>query len=73
MNSNNYGTITESSKDYGVNEILIHFEGDRPTSQQINNYVKDHYGAHGLILDYDISEPNDFKGLSNPGSIIVRL
>lgn len=73
MSLNEWGTIIGSSKDWGVNEVLIHFEGRRPTDQEINRYIKDIYNAHGLILDYDISEPSDFRELPNPGSIVVRL
>lgn len=71
MDFKDYGTITESSKDYGVSEVLIHFEGERPTIEQINNYCRDYWGAHGLILE--INDYREFRGIINPGSILVRL
>jgi len=62
----------ESSKDYGDNTILIIFDGETPSRDEIINYVEKNYGDVNNPT-IDIEEPSEYNGLKNDGCINVSL
>lgn len=60
--------ILESSRDVSTGLILLIFEGDTPTQQQIDDYT---YAHHGVTGKADIEPTSECKGLKNPGTIRV--
>ena len=62
--------IIDSSKDYFTGIVLLNFEGDTPSTKEINEWCSRHYGF--IPSNIDIDEPNDFMGYINPGIIHCR-
>ncbi len=64
--------ITDSSMDYGTNELLIHFEGAKPTIEELSSFMRQNYGGSPYIIT-NIFPPSGHNGLTNPGSIIIAM
>ena len=62
--------FSNSSKDYGTDEVTITFDGDIPSKEEIIRYCKKNYGF--IPLSIDIEPPSNYKGLENPGIIRVK-
>ena len=62
--------FSNSSKDYGTDEVTITFDGDIPSKEEIIQYCKKNYGF--IPLSIDIEPPSNYKGLENPGIIRVK-
>jgi len=60
--------LLDSSKDYFTGQVVITFDGDAPTREEVNMYCMRNYGfAPGG--EYEIEPPNDFMGYINPGTL----
>jgi hypothetical protein len=62
--------FSDSSKDYGTDEVTITFDGDIPSKEEIIQYCKKNYGF--IPSSIDIEPPSNYKGLENPGIIRVK-
>ena len=62
--------FSNSSKDYGTDEVTITFDGDIPSKEEIIQYCKKNYGF--IPSSIDIEPPSNYKGLENPGIIRVK-
>lgn len=65
--------IFDSSKDYGTNSVLIHYDGkdnEFPDEEDVWDYMTKNHGEKGEIEE--ISPPNHDKFRYNCGSITVK-
>ena len=60
--------IYESSKDYGTGQVLILWDGDKPSNDEFLEYAMDEYGVAGTL---EVEEPTEFRGMTNLGTAIV--
>lgn len=60
--------IYESSKDYGTGQVLILWDGDKPSDDEFVEHAKNEYGTIGKLT---VEEPTMFRGMSNPGTATV--
>lgn len=60
--------IYESSKDYATGEVLMLWDGDRPSNEEFIEYAKENHGVAGKLV---IEDPTTFKGFQNPGTATV--
>lgn len=64
--------IFESQKDYVGGFILMLFDGEMPSDNEIREYVKKHYGDD--IDEIEAIDPvSQFYGLKNAGTVHVRI
>jgi len=62
--------ITESSKDYVTGNVLMLWDGEVPTYEEVNQYCFDNYGFRPNF-NYEVDAPNDFMGYINPGTVVA--
>jgi hypothetical protein len=62
--------ITDSSKDYFTGKILMIYDGDIPSYEEVNQYCFDNYGFRPNF-DYTVEPPNEYRGYINHGTVIV--
>lgn len=60
-----------SSMDYMRNVLLITFEGEAPSQEDITEFCIANYGQSPDTCD--ITLPEEFRGMSNLGTIIVTF
>jgi len=60
--------IYESSKDYGTGQVLILWDGDKPSNEEFMKYARTEYGVTGAL---EVEEPTSFRGMTNPGTATV--
>ncbi len=66
--------ITESSRDFNNRTVLILFEGETPSVEQIKEYVRQQYNTEPCYCRVNgIEQPSEFFGLKNPGTVSVKL
>ena len=65
--------IYDSSKDYGSGQILILWDGNRPSDEEFLDHAKNNYGGNNKLLT--VEEPTYFRGqvhgMKNPGTAVV--
>lgn len=64
--------IYDSSKDYIGGFILMLFDGETPSDNEIREYVKKNYGDDIDEIG-EIDPVSEFHGLKNAGTIHVRI
>lgn len=60
--------IFGATKDYGTGQVIMEWDGDRPTDEEFLAYAEEYYSTDGML---DVEEPSHFKGLYNPGIATV--
>ena len=60
--------IYDSSKDYGTGQVLILWDGDKPSNDEFLEHAMNEYGVTGTL---EVEEPTVFQGMVNPGTAIV--
>lgn len=60
--------IYESSKDYGTGQVLMLWDGDKPSNEEFLEYSKIWYGVTGTL---EVEEPTVFQGMVNTGTAVV--
>jgi len=64
--------ITDSSKNYLDNTLLLVFDGETVSEQEVRDYCQRYYGAEPVEID--IKPPSEgFGGYPNPGTVRVQL
>lgn len=63
--------IVDSSKDYLDRTVLVSFEGEMPTDDEVIAYVKENYGAELPARITSRTMPSEYCGLQNPGFVTV--
>lgn len=60
--------IYDSAKDYGTRQVLILWDGDKPSDDEFLEHAKELYGVTGCL---EVEEPTEFRGMKNPGTATV--
>lgn len=60
--------IYESSKDYGTGQVLILWDGDKPSNEEFLEHAINEYGVTGALV---VEEPTLFRGMENPGTATI--
>lgn len=60
--------IYYSAKDYGTRQVLILWDGDKPSDDEFLEHAKELYGVTGCL---EVEEPTEFRGMKNPGTATV--
>lgn len=63
--------ITESSRDWPAQTVLIHFEGTIDEAE-VRRYMLEQYGDCDIEIG-PILPPSQLHGWSNPGSVTVKV
>ncbi len=63
--------ITDSSKDYTTGQVLMTFEGEIPTYEEVNQYCFDNYGFRPNF-DYSVEPQTVYKGFTNSGTVVAH-
>ena len=61
-------TIYDSSMDYGTKQVLILWDGDKPSDDEFHEHARELYGVVGRLY---VEEPTEFRGMKNPGTATV--
>ena len=61
-------SIYEHTKDYGSGQVLILWDGDRPSDDEFLALARGEYGVIGRL---EVEDPWEFRGLKNPGTATV--
>ena len=60
--------IYESSKDYGTGQVLILWDGDKPSNEEFMDHAQELYGVTGRL---EVEAPTKFRGMMNHGTATV--
>ena len=64
--------ITDSSRNYLDSRILLIWEGERPTVNEVEDYMSRNYGS---VENYEfvIEDPSEgYGGYTNPGKVYIE-
>jgi hypothetical protein len=60
--------IYDSSRDYGTGQVLILWDGDKPSDEAFLEHARELYGVVGRL---EVEEPTEVRGMQNPGTATV--